>query len=72
MTNVQAGILAGMMPEGAAEVLRAFGKSDMDNIPGADIDYLKEFKLIERQVNVFSGEKIWVLTNDGKKVRKFL
>ena len=72
LTNRQAQILIGLMPEECCAVIRNLGKTDMDSIAGATIDYLKEFKLIEHTKNLLSGEMIWVLTSDGKKVQKHL
>jgi len=72
MTRQHAILLTEMMPEEAAAVIRNFGKADMDEIAGATIDYLKDFKLIQHTKNLLSGEFIWVLTGDGKKVQKAL
>jgi hypothetical protein len=72
MTKPQAGILADMMPSTAAEVLRNFGRTNMDQIAGATVTYLKDMKLIERTKNLLTGELIYVLTADGKKVVKQL
>jgi len=72
VTQTQANILAGLMPNEVAEVLRVFGKADMDGIAGATIDYLKEFKLILHTKNLLNNEFIWTLTADGKKVVKAL
>jgi hypothetical protein len=72
MTKQHAILLTEMMPEEAAAVIRNFGKADMDEIAGATIDYLKELKLIQHAKNLLTGEFIWVLTGDGKKVQKAL
>lgn len=72
MTNLQAGLLADMMPLQAQEVLMKFGRVDMDGIDGATVDYLKSMKLIEHTKNLLTGKMVWVLTKDGKTVRRFL
>lgn len=72
MTNKHARILAAMMPTEVVDVLVNFGKTDMDNIAGATIDYLKEFKLIERVMALDGKTRVWVKTEDGKKVLKYL
>jgi hypothetical protein len=65
-------MLVDTMPSEAVEVIRKFGCADMDDIAGRTIDYLKAMRLIERTKNLLTGELIWVLTADGKRVRKIL
>lgn len=64
--------MATLMPIHAAEVLQAFGKSNMKGIAESTVAYLENLGLIRKTENLLTGNEIWVLTDDGKKVQKEL
>jgi hypothetical protein len=72
MTNQHAKIVAGMMPDDEAKVLRAIGNENMAGIAKETIDSLSDSKFIKQTENLLTNEMIWILTADGKKVRQYL